>query len=259
MKKLLSGILLVFLFTNTSLICANAEEASENVLSVSGNYMVVSVADEAYVSIGVKTNNADYKLCQQENKNKMNDITQAIKALGIEEKYIKTTEYNSVPIYEYVKTEEYTGIYYNGTYYNKRVLKEYQITHMIRVKLTDVSLVGKLIDITVEKGINELNNVEFSLSDSKQQELYLEALAGASKAAKDKAEVLSKAFDIKTLKIKSITTDNYNYVPYNNYSYKAQGGVYATAPAADSETGNYTSITSGEIQISATVNIVYTY
>ena len=257
MKKLRLGIVLAVIFSAVFFIHGNAEEAKENILSVSGSYTVVAVADEAYVSIGVKTSNIDYKLCQQENKDKMNEVTKAVKALGIEERYIKTTQYQSVPIYEYVKTDEYTGIYYNGTYYNKRVLKEYQLTHMIRVMLTDVSLVGKLIDITVENGFNELNNIQFSLSKPKQHELYLQALEGASNRAKDKAAVLSKSFNIKQLKIKNINTDSYN--PYTNYS----ANSYAPAPmesgGGSMDTGNYTDITSGEIQVNATVQITYTY
>lgn len=256
MKKLLSGILLVSLLSSIFAIAASAEESKETVLSVSGNYTVVAVADEAFVSIGVKTNNIDYKLCQEENKNKMNDITNAIKKLGIEEKHIKTTQYNSVPIYEYITTDTYTGVYYNGTYYNKRVFKEYQLTHMIRVMLSDVSLVGKLIDLTVENGVNELNNVQFSISKPKQHELYLEALEGASKRAKEKAEVLAKTFDIKTLKIKSITTDSYS--PYDNYSYNSRAPMESGGGAVI-DSNNATMITSGELQIGATVNIVYTY
>lgn len=234
---------------------AYADEPRENTLSVNGTYTVVAIADEAYVTIGVETGNADYKLCQEENKNKMNNVMSAILKLGIEEKYIKTIEYNSTPIYEYVPTEEYTGIYYNGTYYNKRVFKEYRLTHKLRVMLTDVSLVGKLIDITVANGVNELNNVSFSLSKPKQHELYLQALEGASKRAKDKAAVLAKAFDIKNLKIKTITTSDYN--AFDNYSYNS-----ATMAKYDSDAmngGNNTTITSGEIQVSANVNIEYTY
>lgn len=255
MKKLLSGIILLSLLTSMFLTNVSAEEAKENLLTVSGDYTVVTVADEAFVSIGVKTNNADYKLCQEDNKKKMNDVISAIKALGIEEKYIKTTTYESVPIYEYEKTDEYTGIYYNGTYYNKRIFKEYQLTHMIRVNVTDVSLVGKLIDITVEKGINELNNVQFSISRPRQHELYLEALKGAAGRAIDKAKVLAEAFGIQSIKIKSINTDSYN--PYSNYSYNS----YTPMAKADSAGGGegYTSITSGELQVSATVSIIYTY
>ncbi|OQB14504.1 MAG: oxidative stress defense protein [Firmicutes bacterium ADurb.Bin193] len=255
MKKILSVIVVAFLVANIFSVAVSAEN-EENVLSVSGDYTVVAVADEAFVSIGVKTNNIDYKLCQEENKIKMNSIINAIKALGIDERYIKTTQYNSVPIYEYIKTEEYTGIYHEGTYYNKRILKEYQITHMIRVMLTDVSLVGRLIDITVENGVNELNSVQFSLSKPKQHELYLQALEGASKRAQDKAGVLAKSFGITSIKIKNISAGS--IMPYDNYTYNAVAPKALGGGGMDFE-GSNTNITSGEIQVTATVNIVYTY
>ncbi len=255
MKKILSVILLVLFIPGT--ICCNvyADELRENILSVSGYYTVVAAADEAFVTIGVETSNTDYKLCQEENKNKMSNVTNAVLKLGIEERYIKTIEYNSTPIYEYVPSEEYTGIYYNGTYYNKRVFKEYKLTHKLRVMLTDVSLVGKLIDITVANGVNELNNVYFSLSKPKQHELYLQALEGASVRAKDKAAVLAKVFDIKKLNVKAITTSDYN--AFDNYSYNS--ALMSKNDYAEDSNANYTNITSGEIQVSATVNIEYTY
>lgn len=252
MKKLISAV--IFVLFLISPVASFAEE-TENKLTVSGNYTILEPADEAYVTIGVKTGNIDYVACQEENKNKMNDVIKAIKSLGIEERHIKTIEYNSVPIYEYIKTDEYTGIYYNGTYYNKRVLKEYQITHMIRVMVTDLSLVGKLVDITVASGVNELNNIQFSLSKPKQHELYLAALEGAAARAKDKAEVLAKSFGIKTLKIKTITVDNYNV--YDNYSYNK--ALVAPGSMGDAYSNESSFISGGEIQVSASVYIEYTY
>ncbi len=257
MKKILSGIILVIFLSNTFLVTVGAEAPIAGTLTVSGSYTVVDVADEAYVTIGVKTANADYKLCQEENKVKINSITAAIKSLGVEERYIKTIDYKSTAIYEYIKTNEYTGIYYNGTYYNKRVFKGYQLTHMLRVMLTDVALVGKLIDITVENGVNEMNNIRFDLSKPKQHELYLQALEGATTRVKDKAEVLRKAFGIEQLKIKSINVSNSN--AYSNISYAYNAGYPAAAPAPSGESDSATTITGGEIQVSATVSIVYTY
>ena len=250
MKRFLSMLVMVLLIFNAFSMIASAEE-EKSTLSVEGNYTIINEVDEAYITVGIKTQNMDFKAMQEENRKKMNAVVEGIKNLGVDEKYIKTTTYDTREVFEYVKRDYYTGIYYNGTYDWERVFKGYEMIHYIQIKLTDVSMAGKVVDLTVEMGVNDLNNVRFGLSEEKRNKLYIEALEKAAENAQDKAEIIKNSFGLKELKVKTISVSKNSVTVYETGAYNESAYV-----AKESETST---ITGGEIKITATVNVVYTY
>ena len=138
-------------------ICAVTSFAgdSEKILTVTGVASVSSVPDQAVLNIGIRTESVNYKVCQETNKNKINDVLAAIRKLGIEERYIKTASYSSQILY---KNE-----------YSKRTFVGYEIYHMLAITFTDLDLVGKVIEVSIEQGANELRNVQFALTKPRER------------------------------------------------------------------------------------------
>ena len=238
MKKI-SVLFLAFVFA----VCAVPSFAadSERTLTVSGDATISAPPEEAVLIIGVKTENANYKECQEVNKKKINDVMDAIRKLGIEDRYIKTASYNSRTLY----TRDGNG--------DARRFLRYEITHLLAITFTNLDLVGKAVDISVEKGVNELNNVQFMINKPRTHELYLQALELASKRARDKAEVLAKSFGIENLTLKNVSASSYD--PISSYPRVSRLNIiepsYSGAGTSD--------VAGGSIEITANVTITYTY
>jgi uncharacterized protein YggE len=109
---------------------------------------------------------------------------------------------------------------------------------------------GAVIDAVTANEANTVSNIRFTITNP--DKYYLEALENATVKAKAKADVLAKQFGIKIGLPSQINETSGGYNPPIMYSRmdSVKSGVDA-APA--------TSISSGELEIRASVGLVYTY
>jgi len=227
---------------------------SKSTISVSGNHKIKVSPDIAYISIGVQTFSKEPAAAQKENKTKMDKVFKKLEALKIKKEDIKTIDYNISPRYEWQNIEKKNP---DGTITTKgeSILIGYDVNNIIQVTIRNLDIVGNVIDMTVDEGINKANSIYFGLSDEKKNEKYLEALKKAVENAKAKAQTMADVFGIKLGKPFSISESG-SYMPepvmYRGYSEKAMdsaaGAVEPTTP-----------ISAGEMEISSTVNVVYQY
>ncbi len=105
-----------------------------NVISVNGTGEVLAVPDVASFSFSVIEEGKTVKEAQDKATKKINSIVDAVKALGVEEKDIKTTGYNSYPKYDYQQTV-CTMQYPNYCPPGKQILTGYEVTQSITVKV----------------------------------------------------------------------------------------------------------------------------
>lgn len=152
----------------------SAPKASDTV-TVSGKYTVYSTPDKAEIHLGVRTQEADAQTAQQKNTETVDKVIEAIKALGVDEKSIRTTGYNIWQEYNY-ETDKVRG---------------YTVTTSLTIKDLEIDLAGSVISESIAAGVNEMNGISYSCSD--YDKAYAEALASAVDAAKEKADVLAKA------------------------------------------------------------------
>lgn len=209
-----------------------------NTIQVSGTYKIKVAPDIAYLSIGVSTIAEDTKTAQQDNKVKMNQVYNRLKALGIAEKDIKTTQYNIYPRYEWKNGES--------------ILEGYEVNNMIQVTVRNLDLVGTVLDMTVEEGVNKANSVSFGLSDEISKANYLEALKKAVGDARDKAQAIASVYGIQLGKPSHIVEGGY-YIPSPIVRKDLADGAVAEESAAP------TPIAPGELEIQAQVSVVYEY
>ena len=237
MKKI-SVLFWAFVFA----VCAVHSFAgdSEKLLTVTGVASISAAPDEAVLNIGVRTENTNYKVCQETNKNKINDVLAAIRKLGIEDRYIQTASYSSQILYKYE--------------YNTNKFMGYEINHLLAITFTDLDLVGKVIEISVEQGANELHNVQFMITKPREHELYLRALEVASSRARDKAEVLAKSFGINNMTVKNIDATS-SYVP----TYRSPSSLNIASNEIRYSEGGTSDVAGGQIQVTANVTITYIY
>ena len=205
---------------------ANAKPA--NTISVSGEGKVTSTPDLATVDIGVLTSANTASDAESQNNTKVNQVIAYIKAQGVKDADISTSQFNLNPQYDYTKgTPTITG---------------YQINQSVTVKVhgvdKDTSVLNKVIDGSVTNGANQVNGVNLSVEnpDALQQQAQEQAIANA----KTKAQALAKAAGLTLGKVVSVSESGMPIIPgpipYALNSAMAVGGAKSVAP--DIQTGS---------------------
>jgi uncharacterized protein YggE len=199
-------------------------------LKVTGEATLQATPDQAIITLGVHTENIDPKLAQQENSQTIAQVLSALKALGIAEENIKTSDYRMDPQYNYVD--------------GKEIFQHYKVEHMLQVKTRDIEKVGTIVDSLVKQGANSVSSVRFSLSNS--DIYYNRALSLALKNAYEKAHTLTKTIEA-TLQPTPVHIEELS-APTPPVLYQASAKMSTTTPFMP-----------GELQITATLRVDYTY
>lgn len=205
---------------------------TDNKMNINGKGSVMVKPDIAVVNIGVVTENKNLKTAQSENAAKSTDVYNTFIKNNVLEKDIMTESYTITPEYDYVE--------------GKQIFRGYRVTNTFKVTIRDLSKVGEIIDDAVASGANVVNSIRFTSSNLDLY--YRRALNIAIDDAIKKAESIERNLDIIVNKIPvSITEQSVGIVPlYERPLYSVS--VDGTTP-----------IKSGEIEISASVNVVFTY
>ena len=243
-KFIVVGLLATFLLaygfmTGNVKNATAAENVSKNSLSVSGQGKTYVKPDIAYVTVGVTTEAKSAKVAQSENSQHLAKVFSALKSAGINEIDIRTVNYDLSPRYDYINSKEV----------QKQVLKGYVANNQIQVTVRNVDNVGKILDASTNAGANLSGGVSFSLSELKMESAYTDALNKALKNGSGKAETLAKGLGVSIGKPKEVVENGASY-PQPLY-----GGIRNEAKAVEISTP----ISTGQMEITATVSLKYEY
>ncbi len=233
MKKfLMVGLVLIL----TLGLCAGAlaSDDDDHKITVMGNATIKVKPDVAYVTLGVQTEAKDAKTAQSDNTNTMNDVIEAIKGVGIADKDIKTDGFYINPNYNY-ETQQTTG---------------YSASNSVTVTLRDIGQLSTVIDAAIDAGANNANSVSFNVSEPSPH--YAQALKDAVADAKTRGEAIAEALGVKLSLPLEVAEQN------NDEWYGSAMGNYNSVGAGDAG-GESTPIQSGEIEITARVQVTYGY
>lgn len=136
-----------------------------------GEGKVVVVPDQAVVSMGVSEVGHNLKQVQEGVNTKMASLSKSLKAIGVEEKDIKTTGYNYYPDWE-----------------NKN---QYRAHATVSVVVREMDNVSSVMDLVGTLGLDNVSGPSFGLSDELTNKSVKEARALAIEKAKAKAEELA--------------------------------------------------------------------
>lgn len=220
--------------TNGSAPTAAAGSETQDTIAVYGQGKISLQPDVAYITLGVRTLNVDAQTAQENNAVQMDAVIDALTSAGIEGSNIQTVSYNVYQQYDYSEGEE--------------KLRGYEVTNIVQVTIEDVDRAGEIISITAKAGANRFAGIRFDILA--RQEAYIEAMDMALARALQKAEQLAKSTG---RKIEGVISVQESGVATPYYS-AATNFVSDSAVFAEQSAG---SISSGEMQISATVNVVY--
>ncbi len=218
-------------------------------ISVQGEGEVYAVPDVGQFSFSVteKGNNAEE--AQSRSAEKTNKILATLKELEIEEKDIKTENYNLYPIYRYE-----TGSCLTNNYYcpSKQILDGFEVSQTIVVKVRDLDKAGNVLAKVGEGEVSNISNLNFVVDDIEvsKKEAREKAIAKAKENARDLEKVLGVKFE------KMVDFYESGFGPYAGYDdgmYQKQ--IFAEEMASD--VASTPNIPAGENVIRSQVTLVY--
>ena len=169
--------------------------AASNTITVSGDGEVFAVPDTATFSVTVQEEAKDVKAAQEVATKKGNDIKSYLKSQGVDEKDIQTTDYSVYPQYDYTNSVCSGGYCPPG----KQVLRGFQVSETMTVKVRDTKKAGDLLAGVGSKGASSVSGLSFTIDD--QDKLDAEARDKAIAKAKDKAEALADALGVSIVRV----------------------------------------------------------
>ena len=231
MRKLIAVLIALVL------VCAASCALADTKITVSGSGNTLVPADTAIVTLGISARDKDVLKAQQ----KANETIAAIRAVladnGIAPGDINTGYLNIYAVYDYSSDME--------------EISAYNANSTLAIRLSDMTVVGQVIDLAFGAGANMLNGIEFSASDT--DEARASALKEAVQDAKAKAEVLAEAAGLKITGIEVISEGaTYSYDSGLNNFRKEMETV------EDAASGSTTVVQAAKLQVSATVTVSFT-
>jgi uncharacterized protein YggE len=221
----------LFIFNLINQFNGEIPEKTQNTIAFTGQGKIYTKPDIAFIDFSVVTQGEEIGRIQDANTKKMNKVIEFLKSFGIEEKDIKTTNYNLYPqyVYENSKIPQIMG---------------YQITQTLNVKVRQMDKIGEILEKVVNIGINQVNALYFGVEND--EELKEQARKLAIDDAKKKAEKLSQELGIKLGKLSNFSENVAGYPTYREYyGYGVGGG------------GGAPDIQTGENEIIVNVTLTY--
>jgi hypothetical protein len=151
----------------------------------------------------------------------MTKVVAAVRAKGVEPREIVTSALNLTPQYVYAQNlpPRLTG---------------YQATNRITVTLTDLALVGSVVDAGVAAGANDAGQISFGLKSRVSAENF--ARLAAIKALDDKAAAMADAAGYHIRRLVNMSEAS-AIRPISPVPLMAMARMQAAAPATPVETG----------------------
>ncbi len=208
-------------------------------ITVTGEGKIAVAPDIAQLSFGVTTGvQTTAKAASDKIAADMNKVLAAVKALGIDDKDIKTQSFYLQPSYDYVD--------------GRQRLRGYEATQSLEVKVRDLDKVGDVLTAATDNGANQANGVTFTVEepDAKKDEARTEAIADA----KAKAEALASQLGQTLGDVQSFNESGNGWYPPVMYMDKTTEAYGVGGGARDQAA---VPMPSGEQDI--TVNVTITY
>jgi len=207
-------------------------EPEERTLSVNGTGKVEAKPDLATIQLSVYVQAQTSDAAQTDNSAKMDAVIKAVKALGVEEKDIKTAEVSLTPL--------------QGSSKNRQEITGYGATNTITVKLRDTAKAGQLVADATAAGANQVMGMTFDLED--ETPAYRQALAMAVADAAEKAKIMAEAAGAELDGPILVQENGRSVTPMNETSMRMAAAADAESPAP---------VQSGQLTVSAEVTVQY--
>ena len=146
-------------------------EGETSVVAVSGDGELKVEPNVAYLTLGVETLSEDPRAAQEENSETIQKVVAGIEGLGVDSDDIRAGHYRINQRHHRPEDQEEP---------------EYQVTNMLEITVRDLDDVGRVLETSVDSGVNSISSVQFGVLD--EADYKLEALEKALENAEQKGE-----------------------------------------------------------------------
>jgi len=160
-------------------------------MNVSGSGKVTMVPDMAYISIGVRTEDAEVSAALNGNTTQALKISQALQEMGVEEKDIQTTNFNVYPMQNYDNE-------------GKVIKTTYVVENTVYVTVRKLADLGTILDKTIKSGANSIYGISFDVNEEAKKAALDQARDLAIQDAKAKAEAIATSSGVSLGEIQGI-------------------------------------------------------
>lgn len=223
-------VTMIALFFCMTVFSANEEN---RIIQTYGEAEISAQPDLVKLSLSIETQSKLAKEAVEENARLANNVLTALMDFGISKENIKTSSYS---LNSYRKWE-------NKGSENEQELIYYQSFNEIIINTPDIEKVGKILDLAVQAGANNINYINFELNDP--QELMLLALTRATEQAHIKAKAIAHGAGIEIKGLYSIREQRSSYAPF-----RFQDAMFARDMVA---AASPTPISAGSVIINASI------
>ena len=213
---------------------ADTAGRDQHTIVVSGYAEMQVKPDHATVDIGVVTSDKITAKALQANNVEMQRVVAAIKALGIPDDAVQTSEFLIKPLHPQLKE--------GGD--DESITLGYQVSNKVTVSVTDLTKLADIIDAAVKVGANSSNLVTFDVKDSAVYDD--QTLAAAVRDARHKAEVMASVEHATIGKMIGMMN-----------AFGMPPRFYSAPDISAGENGSAAPILPGKITISASVMVTY--
>lgn len=226
MKKIITFLFVLMLFT----MCpTNASE--QGYICVQKEDYIELEPDMVEMQIAIETSNKDISKATEQNNEKAQEVYKSLAKILDDGDYLKTNSYSINPRY--------------STIDGKRVFDTYIVTNSITLKTCNLTLVPKIIDTSVEKGANKINNMNLTVANFDNEGTKL--VSELTKKAYAEAKTVAASVKSNITGIKRI---NVNYTSQN----KPRTYSMALNKAVNSTNATSTPFERGKIKLYGTVD-----
>jgi uncharacterized protein len=167
----------------------------------------------------------------------MNKVLNALLSDGVMQNETSTSAFSISPNYNYSQ--------------GRNIITGFTATNSIQIESSHINNTAKWIDTAIGRGANNVNDVEFTLSDKKLEETKNLLIKEAISNARTKADIAASSLGLKVIGVKSASLNESEISPtqplITAMPYTSTAGAAKTT----------TPIISGQEQVSTNVSIIY--
>jgi uncharacterized protein YggE len=205
-------------------------------IAVSGTGTIEAEPNQAKVCLGVETQSENATDALTENSLKMTAIIAAMEDLGFsKEDDIRTSYFSISPVR-------------NATDYTKVVA--YKVYNEVTVEISDLDEIGEVISEAADAGANNVQRIEFGLTEAEEKEQKNEAIKKACADAESKADTIASSLDLVILGVASVRESSVYAYPYRVEGFNEEVPIPKAGAIAPP-------ISPKAVEVSATIEVVY--
>lgn len=212
-----------------------ADEEIDRTIDVTAEGEAEADPDRASIRVAVTATDDDPEAVRDELATQEDTLRAALSDWGLDEDDIRTDRYSVRETHQSRQEPNVT---------------EYEGEHRYQIAVDDVDAVGEVIDVAIDGGADDVQRIEFGLSEERESELREEALADAMDAADADAEIIAANAGLSVVGVAQVSTADARSTPYTT------SDVAATVEADDASAAD-TGVEAGDVSVSVTLAVSF--